>query len=84
MSTALLELKKLSLMLKPVKTRKLLAVLNKLGFKRLRQKGSHVFLTNSIGRTTVIPLHDEIRPKLLTKILKDTGVNKKEFLKHLK
>ena len=35
----------------------LIKILEKLGFKTVRQVGSHVFLRHSDGRTTIIPVH---------------------------
>jgi len=67
-----------------IKTRALLAALKNLGFKEKRQKGSHLFLEHPDGRTTVIPLHEEIQAGLLTKIIKeDLKMNKEEFFKNL-
>ena len=37
----------------------LIKILEKINFKVLRQKGSHVFLKHSDGRTTVIPIIQE-------------------------
>ncbi len=37
--------------------RKLIKILLKMGFNKIRQKGSHVFLRHSDGRTTVVPNH---------------------------
>jgi len=72
-------------MLNSVKTRKVISALRNLGFEEIRQKGSHIFFEHSDGRTTIIPLHKEIRIKLLTKIIKqDLKMDKKEFLKLLK
>lgn len=34
-------------------------ILEKIGFKFIRQKGSHMFFDHSDGRTTVIPNHLE-------------------------
>jgi predicted RNA binding protein YcfA (HicA-like mRNA interferase family) len=53
-----------------VKLRFVLSALQELGFQKIRQKGSHVFFRHSDGRTTIVPLHREIRMKLLTKIIK--------------
>ncbi len=67
------------------KTRKILSALESLGFKKIRQKGSHLFLEHPDGRTTLVPLHDEIRSKLLTKIIKkDIQISKSDFLSLLK
>lgn len=53
-----------------VKLRKVLDAMHKLGFVEIRQKGSHLFMGHADGRTTVIPLHKEIRARLLVKIIK--------------
>ncbi|MDP2974042.1 MAG: type II toxin-antitoxin system HicA family toxin [Candidatus Diapherotrites archaeon] len=67
-----------------VKIRKVLAAMHQLGFKALRQKGSHLFMEHQDGRTTIIPLHKEIRIKLLTKIIKqDLKISKEEFFRVL-
>jgi predicted RNA binding protein YcfA (HicA-like mRNA interferase family) len=65
-----------------VKLRKVLGALHKLGFKEIRQKGSHVFFEHQDGRTTLVPMHKEIKIKLLTKIIKqDLKMAKEEFFK---
>ncbi len=67
-----------------VKTRKVIEAIHSLGFKEIRQKGAHLFFEHSDGRTTLVPLHKEIRIKLLTKIIKqDLKMEKKEFFKLL-
>mgnify|MGYP001599279791 CR=1 FL=1 len=67
-----------------VKTRKVIEALHVLGFKEIRQKGSHLFFEHQDGRTTLVPLHKEIRIKLLTKIIKkDLKMIKEEFFKLL-
>jgi len=35
----------------------LIKIFEKIGFKIIRQKGSHIFLRHNDGRTTVIPNH---------------------------
>ena len=52
------------------KTRKVIGALHKLGFREVRQKGSHVFFEHPDGRTTTVPFHKEIRIGLLSKIIK--------------
>jgi len=65
-----------------IKTRELLHILKKLGFLEIRQKGSHLFMEHPDGRTTLIPMHDEIRSGLLIKIIKeDIKISKEEFEK---
>ena len=46
-------------------------ILAKAGFRAYppKNRGSHVFLRHSDGRTTVVPLHDEISRGLLEESL---------------
>jgi predicted RNA binding protein YcfA (HicA-like mRNA interferase family) len=59
--------------------------LDKAGFKVLRQKGSHVFLSHDDGRATVVPVHkgETIGRGLLRKIIQDTELNRDDFMKLL-
>jgi predicted RNA binding protein YcfA (HicA-like mRNA interferase family) len=60
----------------------LIKILEKAGFSVIRQKGSHVFLKHSDGRTTVIPNHpgEKLDRGLLNKILrKDVQISREEF-----
>ena len=72
--------------LRPLPADKVIKVLVKIGFKPVRQRGSHVILKRDDGRVTVIPVHigEEIGRGLLSKIIKDAGLTKEEFLKLLK
>ena len=69
--------------LKPISAEKLVKILEKKGFIRQRQKGSHVFLQHPDGRTTIIPIHkgEKIGRGLLKKILKDADLSREEYLK---
>ncbi len=61
-------------------------ILSKIGFKIIRQEGSHIFLRNNNGRTTVIPNHPgrKLDRGLLNKILKkDIQISREEFMKLL-
>ncbi|MGH8000902.1 MAG: type II toxin-antitoxin system HicA family toxin [Brasilonema sp.] len=52
-----------------------------LGFKQVRQKGSHVFYRHSDGRTTTVPNHpgrDIARP-LIREILREIEITPEEF-----
>ena len=67
-----------------VKPTKFIKALSALGFLRVRQKGFHVFFEHPDGRTTIVPLHAEIKPKLLTKIIRqDLKMEKDDFFKLL-
>ncbi|OLS16928.1 MAG: hypothetical protein HeimC3_37650 [Candidatus Heimdallarchaeota archaeon LC_3] len=54
-----------------------------LGYKPVRQRGSHVFFENSHGRGTVVPNHpgEDIGRGLLRKIIKDLEIEPDEFMK---
>lgn len=59
----------------------------KLGFKLIRQKGSHMIYEHPDGRKISIPHHsgENIGPGLLNKIIKqDLIISREEFLKLLK
>jgi len=62
---------------------KLIKILTKyFGFEVLRQKGSHVTLTNGVIFITV-PLHSELDKGTLNAILKDANISREEFLEYL-
>jgi len=65
-----------------ITAKELLKILEKVGFKVMRQEGSHVFLRNNDGKTTVVPSHpgEKLDRGLLNKILKkDVGISREEF-----
>jgi len=72
--------------LRPLPAEKLIKALTKVGFKPVRQRGSHIILKHKDGRVTVVPVHrgEEIGRGLLSKIIKDAGLTREEFLKLLK
>ena len=59
--------------------------LGKAGFRVDRQRGSHRYLKHSDGRATVVPVHkgENIGRGLLRKIIRDTEMDRDEFLKLL-
>ena len=64
----------------------IIKILQKMGFQKIRQEGSHVFLQHTDGRTTVIPNHpgEDVDRGLLNKILKkDLGIEREEFMKYV-
>ena len=65
--------------------KQIVKALGKAGFHVLRQKGSHVYLQHPDGRATIVPLHkgESVSRGLLSAILKDADLNRKEFLKLL-
>jgi predicted RNA binding protein YcfA (HicA-like mRNA interferase family) len=63
----------------------LIAVLERVGFRVLRIKGSHHFLRHEDGRSTVVPVHsgETIGPGLLHKILRDCQLTAEQLGKLL-
>jgi predicted RNA binding protein YcfA (HicA-like mRNA interferase family)/predicted RNase H-like HicB family nuclease len=70
----------------PVDARVMERVLQRLGFARVRQKGSHVFYRHPDGRTTTVPHHKghDLAVSLVRAILTDIGLSPAEFLRLLK
>ncbi|MEK7679629.1 MAG: type II toxin-antitoxin system HicA family toxin [Deltaproteobacteria bacterium] len=60
------------------------AILHKLGFNEVRQRGSHKQFRDGAGRNTTVPFHKgrDISPVLLRQIAEDIGLTVSEFLKH--
>ena len=67
----------------------LVTALRRIGYEKVRQRGSHVRITTQTGgeHHEVIPLHDPIRAKTLSSILKSIarhhGIGIQELLKRL-
>jgi predicted RNA binding protein YcfA (HicA-like mRNA interferase family) len=66
----------------PLKALEVAAVLRRLGFVEVRQKGSHKQFRNPDGRGTTVPFHAgrDISPTLVRKIAQDIGMDIGEFL----
>jgi predicted RNA binding protein YcfA (HicA-like mRNA interferase family) len=60
------------------------AILEKLGFLEVRQRGSHRQYRHPDGRGTTVPFHEgrDISPILLRQIAKDIGLTAEELLRH--
>jgi predicted RNA binding protein YcfA (HicA-like mRNA interferase family) len=65
--------------------KRLLGILLKAGFRIIRQKGSHIWLTHPITqRSTTIAMHaKDFSRSMISKILKQTGISIQEFLRFL-
>lgn len=63
--------------------REVLAVLNRMGFREIHRKGSHVKMNHLDGRKIVFPFHDEVDKYTLKGALKDAEIDIEEFLKNL-
>ncbi len=61
----------------------LLRVFQRLGFRLVRQRGSHVFLRHPDGRRLTIPVYDVVPVNLLSWILAEARITRQEFLKLL-
>jgi predicted RNA binding protein YcfA (HicA-like mRNA interferase family) len=58
------------------------AILERLGFKEARQRGSHRQYRHPDGRGTTVPFHGnrDISPILLRQIARDIGLTVEQFL----
>ena len=60
-------------------------VLHSLGFREVRQVGSHIFFAHEDGRTTLVPRHggEDIGRGLLRRIMGEIKMTPEEFSEHL-
>jgi predicted RNA binding protein YcfA (HicA-like mRNA interferase family) len=65
-----------------LKPREIAAILGKLGFREIRQRGSHLQFRHPDNRCTTVPFHSgrDISPILLRQIAKDIGLTVEEFV----
>lgn len=65
-----------------LKAREVIAILEKLGFAEVRQRGSHKQFRHTDGRGTTVPFHSgrDISPQLLRQVAADIGLTVTEFL----
>ena len=67
--------------------KKVIRVLEQLGFAQVRQRGSHVILKKTTPEGVqgcVVPLHREVKVSTLQGILRQAGVSPDEFLAVMK
>lgn len=72
--------------LKPIPAKKLVKIIESLGFNQTRIRGSHFMFSHPDGRKASVPVHgnEPIGEGLLNKIIKkDLKMQKKEFMKLL-
>lgn len=62
--------------------REVVKALSKAGFTVARQKGSHLILVKE-DKVVPVPKHSEIKRGLLSEIIAEAGLSRKEFLKLL-
>ncbi len=67
----------------PTKPDEIIKVLERLGFKKIRQSGSHAVFYHIDGRWTTVPIHKgrDVAKGTFHKILKDVGLSFEEFRK---
>ncbi|MBM3179686.1 MAG: type II toxin-antitoxin system HicA family toxin [Chloroflexi bacterium] len=67
-----------------LKPKEVTAILERLSFVEVRQRGSHRQFRHANGRGTTVPFHAgrDISPILLRQIAKDIGLTVEEFLRH--
>ena len=67
----------------PLKPQEIAAILRRLGFEEVRQRGSHKQFRHPDGRGTTVPFHvgRDISPTLVRKISQDIGVDVIDFLR---
>lgn len=65
----------------PITGKKLCKILERLGFEKASQVGSHARYIHPDGRRTVVPLHgnEEINIGLLNEILKQVKVSREDY-----
>jgi predicted RNA binding protein YcfA (HicA-like mRNA interferase family) len=68
--------------LPPIQARQMVKFLESLGFKQVRQHGSHIFFRHSDGRTATVPVHqgEDLGRGLTNKILHDIDVQRERLL----
>jgi predicted RNA binding protein YcfA (HicA-like mRNA interferase family) len=66
----------------PLKPQEVAAILRRLGFEEVRQRGSHKQFRHPDGRGTTVPFHSgrDISPTLVRKIAQDISVDVADFL----
>ncbi|MGB2843055.1 MAG: type II toxin-antitoxin system HicA family toxin [Halobacteriota archaeon] len=72
--------------IKPLPAKKEIRALEKIGFKQIRQKGSHLFMRHPDGRTTLITIHpgEDIGKGMIRKIISDAKLTRDEWLELIK
>ena len=58
-------------------------ILERMGFKEIHRKGSHIKMRHPDGRKIVFPYHDEIDRFTLKGALKDAQIDIEEFLRNI-
>jgi predicted RNA binding protein YcfA (HicA-like mRNA interferase family) len=66
-----------------VSSREMEKILLKLGFAKVRQKGSHAFFSHKDGRSTVVPFHsgEDLGRGIIHSILNDIEISREDYEK---
>lgn len=70
-----------------VSAREAIRAFEKIGYRQIRQRGSHIRLrdeTNPNHRPLTVPNHKTLKPGLLHKLIRDAGLTVDEFNELLK
>jgi predicted RNA binding protein YcfA (HicA-like mRNA interferase family) len=62
--------------------REVVRALSRIGFRVVRQRGSHIIMRND-GRLVSVPHHDELDRGTLLEVLDQAGLTKQQFLELL-
>ncbi|MCX6377803.1 MAG: type II toxin-antitoxin system HicA family toxin [Armatimonadetes bacterium] len=65
----------------PISAKRMTAVLRRLGFELLRQRGSHAYYKHPDGRSAVVPMHagEDLGKGIVREILRSIGISSEEF-----
>jgi predicted RNA binding protein YcfA (HicA-like mRNA interferase family) len=63
---------------------KVLSALQRMGFREIHRKGSHVKMEHADGRRIVFPFHDEVDRFTLKGALRDASIEIEDFLNHVR
>jgi predicted RNA binding protein YcfA (HicA-like mRNA interferase family) len=65
----------------PISAKRMTAVLRRLGFMPLRQRGSHAYYKHPDGRRAVVPMHvgEDLGKGIIREILRSIGISSQEF-----
>jgi len=69
----------------PIDPYRLIKILSKIGFKPIRQKGSHVILMNERRTRIVVPVHPskKLKPGLVRVIIREARLTREEYFELL-
>jgi len=72
--------------IRPLSSHKLIKILQRAGFKIIRQKGSHVIMMNDKNIRIVIPVHpgEDVKAGLIRAVIKEAGLSRQDFLNFLR